>query len=162
MRIWTVHEPRHATSEQERVDRAVFVKDGFSWLAFLFSLPWLLFHRLWLGALIYVLASAATMLAGGLLTLEAWAGVLLGLIPGLYAGFEGNDLRRRKLARLDFAQVASLSARTQIEAETDYFGLRTPVTAPAAASVNAPAPRRTTMPHDTDVLGLFPQPQVRR
>ncbi|MGQ4274324.1 DUF2628 domain-containing protein [Terrihabitans sp. B22-R8] len=163
MRIWTVHEPRSAKNALERADRLVVVKDGFSWLAFFFSLPWLLYNRLWLGTLIYLLVTAAIGLLGAWLPLAGGAEFLLGIIPALYAGFEGNDLRRRKLARRDFVQVASIAAKNGLAAETEYFTVNPPI----AAVEQAPAPKlpdtgrfaAALRPQpDNSVLGLFPQP----
>ena len=42
---------------------AVFVRDRFSWLAFLFPFVWLLWNRLWLATLGFVAASAAVAFA---------------------------------------------------------------------------------------------------
>jgi hypothetical protein len=161
MRFWTAHEPRYAASAAERAEGIVFVKDGFSWPGLFISLPWLLYHRLWLGTLIYVVISLAIGAAGAFLPLNDGAGTLLGLIASLYVGFEGNDLRRRKLAKQGFTQVQGLSAKSLLEAETAFFAER-----PAAVPFRTrPAPRATdavaARPADPDVLGLFPEPGAR-
>src|SRR4029077_16824986 len=55
MAIYTVHEPplkRYDTAADP--DRFVFVRDGFSWSAFLFGPLWVLRHRMWLVLLLYV------------------------------------------------------------------------------------------------------------
>ena len=46
MRIYTFHMVPGATA----LGDAVAVKEGFSWLAFLFDILWVLYHRLWLWA----------------------------------------------------------------------------------------------------------------
>src|SRR5436305_2055139 len=98
MRIWTVHLPRGGTAPA-RAGRAsapapVLVREGFAWGAFLFALPWLLLHRLWIEAIAYVgvgllLAAFARGLAalpGMVETLEARVAAgtpLLGICVGM-------------------------------------------------------------------------------
>lgn len=154
MRLWTVHEPRNLTDIGERADKTIFVKDGFSWPGFIVPLPWLLVKRLWLGTLIFALIAVATGLAGSLLPLTGDAGALLALIANLYAGLEGNDLVRRKLARRGFVQAGSVLARTRDEAEVIFFAGRDE----AQELVAERSPPRATMRAGGDVLGLFPEP----
>jgi hypothetical protein len=163
MRIWTIHEPASAATSLERAEKLVFIKDGFSWLAFFFSPLWMLYHRLWLGTLLYVLISAATIAAGALLPLGGGSEFLLGFVPMLYAGFEGNDLRRRKLERRGYTQIGSVAAKSGIEAEVAYFANapeRAPETRPAGPALLKPLVQRPVPDHG--VLGLFPMPEVRR
>jgi hypothetical protein len=155
MRLWTVHEPRNPANAGERADRTIFVKDGFSWPGFLVPLPWLLFQRLWLGTLIYGLLAGAAGFAGTLPPLAGSAGLLLALAANLYAGLEGNDLRRRKLAKSGYTQAGSVLARDRTEAELAFFTERgAPDAAPAPQRPRAGAAGHA----GGDVLGLFPQP----
>ena len=50
MPVYTVHEPppRDSDDAADAADRFVFVRDGFSFWAFLFAPLWMLWHRLWL------------------------------------------------------------------------------------------------------------------
>ena len=49
MVIYTVHEqPSPPADRLDRAEALVFVKDGFSWMAFLFMPFWALAHRLWI------------------------------------------------------------------------------------------------------------------
>lgn len=156
MRLWTVHEPGKSASADERADGTLFVKDGFSWWGLFFPLPWLLIQRLWLGTLIYVLLSVAAGAIGMVLPLSDGSGVLLGLIGNLYVAFEGNDMRRRKLARLGYVHVGSVIADSRVEAEIDYFSSLPKDERPRSASVAYAGPTRR--PEPNDVLGLFPEP----
>jgi hypothetical protein len=156
MRLWTVHEPRKPASAAERADRTIFVKDGFSWPGLIFPLPWLLFQRLWLGTLVYV---ALAFAAGGIgLFMTEDSGFLLACLANLYVALEGNDMRRRKLARQGFAEMGSVMAKSPDEAEQIFFAERgTPdVTAP-----EPPRPKAPTLPRGSghDVIGLFPNPE---
>ena len=99
------------------LERARFVPDGFSWPAFLLGEVWLVYHRLWLPLVIWVVAEGAFF---GLLFphLSASTAVLIGIIAHLYLGFEGNGLRvargDRKAAITD---VVASDRRDNAEAE---------------------------------------------
>lgn len=166
MRLWTVHEPRNPANAGERADRTVFVKDGFSWPGLIFPLPWLLIQRLWLGTLVFVLIAAAAALAGARLPLTENAGLLLALIANLFVGFEGNDMRRRKLDRLRFVQAGSVLARDRAEAEAIFFAARGDAAPDTDLAGQAPPSSGRSVPVSrtagSEVLGLFPQPGGQR
>ena len=55
MSVYTVHEPPlRAGAAASDVERFAFVRDGFSWWAFLFAPLWMLRHRMWLVLIGYV------------------------------------------------------------------------------------------------------------
>ena len=99
MRFYTAY-VRHGGLDPDR--DVVLVKEGFSWPAFFFGVPWALLGRLWVAALALALATA------GIAALAHMAGpdpaTRAALILGLSAGFGwlGNDLKRRKLEREGF------------------------------------------------------------
>jgi len=160
MRLWTVHEPRNPASAVERADKTIFVKDGFSWPGLLFSLPWLLIQRLWLGTLIYLVISIAAVLAGIFLPLTEGAGFVLAVLGNVYVALEGNDLRRRKLARRGFVQAGSVVAKTRAEAEHIFFSERgAPDVAPVPPKPSRPPASAASHGESNDVLGLFPRPE---
>jgi len=99
MRFYTAH-VRHGGLDPDR--DVVLVKEGFSWPAFFFSVPWALLRRLWLAALALAAAIAAMEALARLVGLDPATRMALAL--GLSAGFGwlGNDLRRRKLEREGF------------------------------------------------------------
>ena len=94
MRIWTVHLPRGAAAAARVSRTPVLVREGFAWGAFLFALPWLLLHRLWLEALAYV---GAVLLLAAFLPQPAALPVALAL--HFLLGAHAQDLRRAALAR---------------------------------------------------------------
>ena len=79
MSVYTVHEPplrRYDTAGDP--DRFVFVRDGFSFWAFLLGPLWMIRHRMWLVLIGYLL------LVGGMQFVTGWPeGVLL--LLGLFA-----------------------------------------------------------------------------
>jgi hypothetical protein len=159
MKLFTAHEPRNARPRDERAaEKIVFVKDGLSWPALFVPLLWLLWHRLWLGLLLYVVAVAIVTGAVYFGSLPMAVQNIMFLLPNLWLMMEGNDLRRRKLARRGLVQTASVMGRTRDEAEQRFFA----AWVRAEASMSAPrggASTFMTSRHDeTGVLGVFPQP----
>src|SRR4051794_32756279 len=60
MKTYTLHVAADAApGDPGTLERAVLVKDGFSWGAFVFSFFWFFAHRLWIAGLIVLLAPAA-------------------------------------------------------------------------------------------------------
>lgn len=100
-------------------DRLVFIPEKFSWGAFILSLLWLLWHRMWLVLLgflvVSILAQAAANLAGGVApVLAAWAVAFL-------LGLEANGLRRWTLEQAKWRLLGLVSASDETEAELRYF-----------------------------------------
>jgi len=121
MRVYTAHIRVGSAAPDED---AVLVKEGFCWPAFLFTLLWALFHRLWWVLLGLFVVGLALSLA-----LEALA--LHPLIEGaamlgyqLIIGYVANDLRRWTLARRGFEQVAVVAAPDRAAAEQRFFAAR--------------------------------------
>ena len=64
MSIYTVHEPPlRANEDVPDPERFVFVRDGFSFWAFLLAPLWMLRHRLWLVLIGYVVVAVALQVA---------------------------------------------------------------------------------------------------
>ena len=64
MAIYTVHEPPLRTgAAAPDPERFIFVRDGFSFWAFLFGPLWMLRHRLWLVLLLYIVVSVVLAIA---------------------------------------------------------------------------------------------------
>jgi hypothetical protein len=82
MSVYTVHEPPlRAGAAASDVERFAFVRDGFSWWAFLFAPLWMLRHRMWLVFVCYAAISA------GLATLVRIFGV-----PAAVVGLKGHHI----------------------------------------------------------------------
>ena len=65
MTVYTVHEPPPREGQADAdTDRFVFVRDGFDFWAFLFGPLWMIWRRLWLVLLLYVIATTARCRSG--------------------------------------------------------------------------------------------------
>ena len=106
MKVYTVHEPPARRNERSAdPDRFAFVRDGFYFWAFLLGPLWMLWHRLWLVLLIYVVATAAVQAALFALGLSAAVqfavGVLIALLVGFEAASKPTSSADRKSTRLN-------------------------------------------------------------
>lgn len=170
MAVYTVHQPplRHADPLPD-AERIVFVRDGFSFWAFLFAPLWMLWHRMWLVLLGYAVGLAAIDAALLLLGASRAALSVIGLFISLLVGLEASTLRRLSLRRRGFRNVGVVSGADREDAERRFFGtwLADPrssstAAAPAAAPPPIPAASSAHGSHTPEVIGLFPQPGAPR
>lgn len=102
-------------------ERFKFVRDGFSWLAFLFTPFWMLFNRLWLAFVCYVVAMALVGVGAMFFGLVPGAVTLASLVIALLVGFEAATLRRRKLLRRRWQDRGIVIADGRDAAEQRFF-----------------------------------------
>ena len=93
MQTYLVYEPPNPPKELiKRAERMVFVREGFSWMAALFTPLWLLFNRMWLALLLYVIAMVALSVAFVAADLEQQWLTIASLAVHLAIGFEAGSL----------------------------------------------------------------------
>jgi hypothetical protein len=169
MSVYTVHEPPlRAADVLADPERFAFVRDGFYWWAFLLAPVWMLWHRLWLVLLSYVLVSVVLQTAmrffGASPSVLAFAAILISLLIGL----EAATLRRFTLKRRGWKNVGIVSGDDLEDAERRFFDawVREAPSLPGAPSNTTPAspppvptPR---MAEASGVIGLFPEPGAQR
>lgn len=120
MRIYTVQQgldPRAAGDDLE------FVREGFSWAAFLFTVVWPLYHGLWLVFVIVLAVSAVLSAAMSVLGVSDFGQGAVWLAAALLFAFEANNLRRWTLRRRGWRDVGVAAGRTLSDAEYRFFGV---------------------------------------
>jgi hypothetical protein len=163
MTVYMVFEPpREDGDPVRRAERIVFVRDRFSWGAFLLGPLWLLWRRLWLALLGYIvvvgLVTVALRYAGAG---PNWRTLAVGLIA-LLLGFEAANLRRRKYVRRGWRDLGIVVGDHLEDAERRFFDAYPLRAAERGETVVAP-PTRPLRPNPaSDVIGLFPQPGANR
>src|SRR6188474_1545756 len=110
MASWIVMQSPDRTRDAD----LAFVRDGFSFLAFLVPPLWLLWHRLWIEAL---LAFAVLILGAGLERLTGFAAAVP-LLVSIFVGLEGNGLRVAALRRRGWRDWGVVDAEHLDDAET--------------------------------------------
>ncbi|WP_421693003.1 DUF2628 domain-containing protein [Aestuariivirga sp.] len=126
---------------------AVFVPEGFSWGAFLFSVLWALWQRMWVVSLLLFAVLALLVVAVNLHWLESGAAALCQFGVALLFGFEARSLQVQSLERAGFRLATFVQASTRQAAELTHFFSR-------ASTVHAVIPTRYQAAHN-DTLGLF-------
>jgi hypothetical protein len=180
MSIYTVYEPPLKAHESApNPERFVFVRDGFSFWAFLLAPWWMLRHRLWLALTGYVILaialSVALRFAGASTTVTLMAGALFSLL----VGFEAATLRRFKLSRRGWKNVGIVVGDDLESAERRFFDAwvnkswadKSWVNKSWADQSAADGAPRASSPAmgvamarrpSSEVIGLFPQPGAPR
>ena len=181
MAIYTVHQPP-LNSDQSAPDpeRFAFVRDGFSFWAFLLAPLWMLRHRLWLVFVGYVILAIALQI--GLRSIDASSPVTVtvGALLALLVGFEAATLRRFTLARRRWDNVGIVVGSDLESAERRFFdawfrgtlvgdawsgGVRHASFPPATAVSILPkrqASSQASSQTASEVIGLFPEPGAPR
>lgn len=96
-----------------------FVPDRFSALAFLFSIPWLLVHRMWLVLLGYLAVSLSIEVAA--LSFGGAAVAIAAFTIAFLFGFEAPTLRCWTLQRNGWRMLDVTEGATKEEAELRFF-----------------------------------------
>ncbi len=159
MAIYAVFEP--PVRDQETVDyaeRFAFVRDGFSWAAFVFGPLWMLRHLLIIESIGWIALVAALAVTARFLPLSADATWLLLLLLAILIGLEASTLRQWALRRRGWHELGVVAADDVETAERRFFDSwaadDAAVTVPAAAH----RPGGARVSHSLDVIGLFPEP----
>ncbi|WP_099867058.1 DUF2628 domain-containing protein [Pararhizobium haloflavum] len=126
---------------------AVFIRDGFAFLALVLPIVWFLWHRLWLWALVFIALAIATSM---MMMTDDWyaAGFALSVATSLLAALEGQNLRIGKHLSKGWEQVAVIAADDVGTAEAVYFAGHesyapaVQASPPAARPSEAPRTRR--------------------
>jgi hypothetical protein len=168
MPTFTVHAPPPKQGQTTSApERFVFVRDGFYVWAFVLAPLWLLWRRLWLAFLGYLLASAALGVILTLLGVSPPMQPLASLVVGVMVGFEASTLWRWTLTRRGWHTLGFVVGDDREAAEQRFFSAWTKRAADLPAPPVAPAPQhgatvRRLPPSPSDVIGLFPEPELKR
>jgi predicted membrane chloride channel (bestrophin family) len=119
--IYTVHSRGEPLDSLRSLDETRFVKEGFSWPAFVFTAAWLLYKRMWIVLLVAVAAQILLGVAAERIAAPWWFAPLGGLALSLLLGFEGNALYRWSLSRRGFDEVGIAAGAHIEDAEARYF-----------------------------------------
>ena len=142
MGIFTVLEPPDGNPE-----RVAFVPEGFSYAAFLLTVLWALWHRMWVVAALLFALTAALTVATNLELLGSGLAAVINFGIVVIFGFEARALQVTSLERAGFRRWGLIQASNGEAAELIYFAGRGPFEP-------IPASTRRGAAHD-DTLGVF-------
>lgn len=121
MAIFTVHLPPTAAGQRPAPEKIVFLRDGFSWPAFIFGPFWLAWRRAWLVAGLWTLLLVAVGLIAWKLRVSRDAMSWLTLALAAWLGFEGGRLVAWSLARRGYVEHDLVIGDDVDEAEAAFF-----------------------------------------
>jgi hypothetical protein len=176
MPVFTVHAPTTNGAGIAATDKFAFVRDGFHFWAAVAGLLWLVWHRLWLALIGWIIVIAAINI--GMAMLDAGRGsiFLTNVLLALLTGFEAASLRRWTLSRRKWRQLDIVVADDEESAERRFFERWTAkarglANDQLAVDRGAPPPTRDIpgqpfskpppLPR-SDIIGLFPEPGTPR
>jgi hypothetical protein len=121
MPVYTVHAPVANGANPAATDRFVFVRDGFHFWAAVASVFWLLWHRLWLALIGWIILMVAIQF--GLAAVGASGGTILfvDVVVAILMGFEAASLQRWTLSRRKWRQLDIVVADDAEAAERRFF-----------------------------------------
>ncbi len=172
MPVYTVHAPSASGADLRSTDKFVFVRDGFHFWAALFAPLWLIWHRLWLALIGWIIAVIALELVLRRLGVGTGALLLADVIVAVLMGFEAASLQRWTLSRTHWRQLDVVVADDEEAAERRFFdrwaakqhGI---VNDQEAVDRGEPPPTRHIPPQPfsqppplpgSGIIGLFPEP----
>ncbi|HVY59510.1 MAG TPA: DUF2628 domain-containing protein [Xanthobacteraceae bacterium] len=158
MAVYSVFEPPgDGANGRAAPDRFVFVRDGFSWGAFLFGPLWMVWRRLWLVLLLYLIVVAVLGIALVAFRASAGAEAAVGIVLALLLGLEAATLRGWTLKRRGWTEAGIVIADGIEFAERRFFDARPAGRIGTRPASNQSPPLRPP-PGSSDIIGLFPQP----
>lgn len=172
MPVYTVHAPTAYAADFRATDKFVFVRDGFHFWAMVLGPLWLIWKRLWLALLGWLILAVAIevvaiKLGGGRSIVTA-----IEVIVAILMGLEASTLRRWTLSRRKWRQLDVVVADDEEAAERRFFdrftnGRRWSGYDPLSVDRGGPPPTRDVPPQrfseppplpQGGVIGLFPEP----
>ncbi len=162
MPVYTVHAPKSLGNDvRAEPEKVVFVRDGFHVWAFLLGFIWLIYRRLWLVLLGYIVVQIGAEIMLRLAHASSFAHFVVMLVIALFLGSEAGSLRRWTLSRRKWQQIGLVAADDEEAAERRFFEQisQDGFAYPAKTSSVVPMPRSSIA---QDAAGFFPMPDGSR
>jgi hypothetical protein len=175
MPVYTVHAPIATDAGIRATDKFAFVRDGFHFWAALLGPVWLVWHRLWLALLGWIIVIVAMQVGMARLGAGGRAILFADVLVALLMGFEASSIRRWTLSRRNWRQLDIVVDHNAELAERRFFdrwaAKQRMLNDQPAIDRGAPPPTRDIagqafsrpppLPQG-DIIGLFPEPGASR
>jgi len=175
MPVYTVHAPSANAADPRATDKFIFVRDGFHFWAMVFGPLWLIWKKLWLALLGWIIAIVALEIVLARLGAGSGAIVSADVMVALLMGFEAASLQRWTLSRRNWRQLDVVVADDEEAAERRFFDRWTKqrdlANDPSAVDRGGPPPTRDVAGQafskppplpGSSIIGLFPEPRGSR
>ena len=160
MASWYVYEPPGSLARTPAAaEKAVFIKDAFSWGAFLIPFVWLLWRRMWLVFLVWLAVTVAIAVAGTAFHIPDAVIVIFQFVFGYAFALEANALRAWTQGRKGWRLATFACGVDSVEAEYRYHGMLSAELAGAGRPPQVAIAQRAPVGRSAEaVLGVFPEP----
>jgi hypothetical protein len=160
MPTYTVHAPPSRNGSAADPQRFEFVRDGFHFWAFLLAPVWLLYRRLWLAFLGYVVLIVAIELGYHFLKVPRGSQMAVDFFVMVLVGLEASTLQRWTYARNKWTTLGIVTSEDEEEAERRFFArwVTRAGDEPVAQPIAPPPVTPVVRVSDNEIIGLFPQP----
>ena len=172
MPVYTVHGPSSYGADISATDKFTFVRDGFHVAAMVFGPLWLIWNRLWLATIGWILVTVALQI--GLRAIGAGTAAMAAAdaLVAILLGLEAASVQRWTLSRGNWRQLDIVVADDEDAAERRFFdrwtaGRRGASFDPLTVERGGPPPTRDVpgqsfskpppLPEGS-IIGLFPEP----
>lgn len=102
-------------------DQTVLIRDGFSWLALIIPLLWLLWYRLWFASVLLLLLTIAIALAADQFPGYSLVLTAASILVSAFVALEGNGWRIAKKERQGWVFRSVVEAENHATAEEIWF-----------------------------------------
>lgn len=172
MPVYTVHAPVKTDAGIAATERFAFVRDGFHFWAAILGAVWLLWHRLWLALIGWIVVMVGIDFGLAVLGAGRTAIFLVDIMLALLMGLEAASLRRWTLSRRNWRQLDIVVADNLEQAERRFFDRWTAKQRalsndqiaidrggppPTRDIAGQPFSRPPPLPRN-EIIGLFPEP----
>ncbi len=107
--------------EEEPLETALFVHDGFSLWAFVFHTFWALYHKVWHLAILCIILFGSLFYAQMNIYLNPVIFAIIGIGLRLWVGYEANKWYTRSLEKRGYILFDIVAGRNKEEAELRFF-----------------------------------------
>lgn len=108
-------------SQQNAIESALFVRDGFNIWAFIFEIFWFAYHRVWLvifGLILFYAIKIYLLHSGFINLLQA---DVLTLALKFFLGFEASNFREKHLEKKGYILIDVVTAHDEMEAQKRFY-----------------------------------------
>lgn len=118
MKIYTIYAKE---TDPNLLENAIFIKEGFSWLAAILHFFWALYHKMWwVSFILLAIGVSLTLLEiNGYIALDIIQAIRFGLL--LFIGSNFNDWHRYTLKKKGYIFYGVVSAKNEDEASYKFL-----------------------------------------
>ena len=146
MVTYIVHEPPNASANHlESAEQLVFTKDAFTWVAALLPAIWLLWKRMWIELVIFMMVAGLIVWAFTAAGAPDLGNAIL-LIVQIVFGFEAGELYGASLERRGWRLAGTVSGRNREDCERRFLEVWLPTRTEIPASETTSTPPRAAPP----------------